>query len=53
MASKEEIINSLKKQGFNPSALDYAFMVACVSKKMREDGKSLDDAVDACYRDLK
>lgn len=52
MASKDEIRSSLIKQGFDPSGLDYAFMVACVLKRMR-DGKSLDVAVYDCYKELK
>ncbi len=53
MASKDEIVSSLRKQGINPSPLDMTFMVACVIKKVKNDDKRLDEAVYECYKEIR
>jgi hypothetical protein len=56
MATKSEVVRSLKKQGLvdDPESwMKLAAMIACVTKKMREEGKSLDTAVYDCYMEVK
>ena len=55
MASKSEVINSLKKQGLvsDPESwMKLTALIACVSVKVKE-GEALDKAVDSCYEKVK
>ena len=55
MASKSEVINSLKKQGLvtDPESwMKLGAVIACVSVKMKA-GKDVDEAVYSCYKELK
>ncbi|MEI6706344.1 MAG: hypothetical protein WCK96_04310 [Methylococcales bacterium] len=55
MASKSEIVNSLKKQGLvtDPETwMKLAALIACVSVKMGK-GEALDAAVYSCFQEVR